>query len=214
MKKIYLFSIIFISFVVVIFANSYIPPSYDIIEREEVEIDFEKRLNILYENLVPCKDEANSRLVAICEYPIKNEIKLLEFKQKSKTFDVGPITYHYAGGKVDVSEHGMAVFNLEMLVENTGSSDIVVLHCSGAVSCNYHLWDGKTKFIFSSNNFAAGNIGINPGQTKFLNIIFGPSQGYGNYVDFQYDPSKEYFLLIDESFGSAEIPLELTLKIT
>jgi len=42
----------------------------------------------------------NSRLVAICEYPIKNEIKELEFKQKSKTFVVGPITYYYAGGKL------------------------------------------------------------------------------------------------------------------
>jgi hypothetical protein len=99
-----------------------------------------------------------------------------------------------------------------MLVENTGSSDIVILHCSGALSCNYHLSDGKTKFKFSSNNFAAGNIGINPGQTKLLNIIFGPGQGYGNYVDFEYDPLKEYYLLIDEPFGSAEIPMNLVSK--
>lgn len=158
----------------------------------------------------PCNDEANSRLVAICKYPIKNEIKELEFKKKSKTFVVGPITYYYAGGEVEVSEQGMVVFSLEMLAENTGSSDVVVLHCSGALSCNYHISDGKTKFKFSSNNFAAGNIGINPGQTKPLNIIFGPGQGYGNYVDFEYDPSKEYRLLIDEPFGSVEIPMELS----
>jgi len=158
------------------------------------------------------QEEDNPGLVAECEYPINNEIKELEFKQKSKTFVVGPITYYYAGGEVEVSDQGMAVFNLELLAENTGSSDIVILHCSGAVSCNYHVWDGKTKFIFSSNNFAAGNIGINPGQTKSLNIIFGPGQGYGNYVDFEYDPSKEYFLLIEESFGSADIPLELITK--
>ena len=160
----------------------------------------------------PCKNESNPRLVAECEYPIKNEIKMLEFKQKSKTFVVGPIMYYYAGGQVEVSEKGTAVLNLEILAENTGSSDVVALHCSGAVSCNYHLWDGKTKYIFSSTNFAAGKMGINPGQTKFVNIIFGPGQGYGNYVDFEYDPSKEYFLLIDESFGKAEIPLELVEK--
>ena len=202
-----------VSFIVVVFVNSYVPPSYDIIENQEISVDFEKRLDILYENLESCKDEKNPRFVAECKYPIKNEIKILEFKQKSKTFVVGPITYYYAGGQVDVSDQGMAVFNLEMLAENTGSSDTVVLHCSGAVSCNYHVWDGKTKFIFSSNNFAAGNIGINPGQTKFLNIVFGPGQGYGNYVDFEYDSSKEYSLLIDESFGSAEIPLKLISKI-
>jgi len=138
---------------------------------------------------------------------------MLEFKQKSKTFVVGPITYYYAGGEVEVSEQGMAVFNLEMLAENTGSSDVVLLHCSGALSCNYHLWNGETKFKFSSTNFAAGNMGINSGQTIFINIVFGPGQGYGNYVDFEYDSSKEYSLLIDEYFGSAEIPLELVPKI-
>lgn len=67
--------------------------------------------------------------------------------------------------------------------------------------------------IFDKNNFAAGNIGINSGQTKFINIVFEPGQGYGNYIDFEYDPSKEYSLLIDEYFGSAEIPLDLILKI-
>lgn len=35
----------------------------------------------------------------------------------------------------------MTVFNLSMLAENTGWSDIVLLHCSGATSCNYHVWD-------------------------------------------------------------------------
>ena len=182
------------------------------IEQQEEPIDIEKRLEILYENLIPCKDEKNPRLIAECQYPIKNEIKMLEYKQKSKIFVVGPITCYYAGGEVEVSDQGMAVFNLEMLAENTGSSDVVLLHCSGAVSCNYHVWDGTSKFIFSSNNFAAGNIGINPSQTKYLNIIFGPGQGYGNYVDFEYDPSKEYSLLINEPFGSAEIPLELITK--
>ena len=181
-------------------------------QQQETQIDFEKGLDILYEDLKPCKNEKNSKLVAICEYPIKEEIKILEFKQKSKTFVVGPITYHYAGGEVEVSDQGMAVFSLEMLVENTGSSDVVVLQCSGALSCNYHLGDGKTRYKFSSNNFAAGHIGINPGQIKFFNIIFGPGQGYGNYVDFEHDPSKEYSLLIDEPFGNAEIPLELTIK--
>lgn len=196
-----------------VFVNSYIPPSYDVIEPKEETVSIEKRLDMLYANLTQCKEEKNPRLIAECEYPIKNKISQLEFKQKSKIFVVGPITYYYAGGEVEVSEQGVTVFSLEMLAENTGSSDVVLLHCSGALSCNYHVWDGKTKFIFSSTNFAAGNIGINPGQAKFINIIFGPGQGYGNYEDFKYDPSKAYSLLIDEYFGSAEIPLELKLKV-
>ncbi len=172
MKKIHLALIVVVSFITVVFVNSYIPHSYDLIEQQE-PIDIEKRLDILSETLTLCKEEGNPRLVAECEFPIKNEINMLEFKQKSKIFAVGPITYYYAGGQVDVSEQGMAVFNLEMLAENTGSSDTVVLHCSGAVSCNYHVWDGKTKFIFSSNNFAAGNIGINPARQNFSTSYLG-----------------------------------------
>lgn len=201
--------IVFVSFVVIVFVNSFIPPNYNIIEPQETVINFDQRLDILNENLKVCKDEKNPRLIAECEYPIKNEIKILEFKQKSKTFIVGPITYYYAGGMVEVSEKGTAVFNLNMLAENTGSSDNVLLHCGGAASCNYHIWDGKTEYIHSSHNFAAGNVAIKPGQSKFFNILFGPAQGYGNYVDFEYDPSKEYFLRITESFGSIDIPLDL-----
>lgn len=78
---------------------------------------------------------------------------------------MGPITYHYAGREVNVSEHGMAVFNLKILAENTGSSDVVLLHCSGIASCNYHVWDGKTKFTFSAHDFTAGNVGIKPDET-------------------------------------------------
>ena len=32
--------------------------------------------------------------------------------------------------------------------------------------------------------------------------------------DFEYDPSREYFFLIDEPFGSADISLELIFKVT
>lgn len=213
-KKIYLALITVVSFIVVVFINSFIPISYDIIDRQKTDIDIEKRLETLNEHLTSCNKEETPRLVAECQYPIRNEIKVLEFKQKSRTFDVGPITYYYTGGEVEVSEHGMAVFNLKMLAENTGSSDVALIHCSGAYSCNYYVWDGNARFIFSSHNFAAGNIGINPGQARFFNIVFGPAQGYGNYVDFEYYPSKEYFLLIDEPFGSAQVPLNLVSNDT
>ena len=38
--------------------------------------------NRFYENLQPCKNKVNSGLVSVCGYPIKNKIKMLEFKQK------------------------------------------------------------------------------------------------------------------------------------
>ncbi|HUU49062.1 MAG TPA: hypothetical protein VMW55_09810 [Nitrosopumilaceae archaeon] len=54
-----MFLILFVSFVVIVFANSYIPPSYDVIVQQQEPIDIEKRLDILYEHLIPCKDEEN-----------------------------------------------------------------------------------------------------------------------------------------------------------
>jgi hypothetical protein len=212
MKKIHIALVVFVSFVVIVFINNNIPPSYDIVEKPAVQIDFKKTLDALDENLKACKDKKIPGLVANCQYPIKNQIQILEFKQKSKSFVVGPITYYYAGGQVEVSEHGVAVFNLKMLAENTGSPDMVALHCAGAVSCNYHIWDGKTSYIHSTHDFTAGSVWISPGQAKFFSIVFGPAQGYGNYVDFEYEPSKEYFLRITEPFGSADIPLELSTK--
>ncbi len=204
-----------VSLVVVVFVIVNIPPTYDAVKQqpEKVEIDPKQRLDMLYENVQLCKNEKNPRFIAECEYPIKNEITTIEFKQKSDIFQVGPITYYYSGGEVDVSKHGMAVFNLNILAENTGSSDVVLLHCSGIASCNYHVWDGETKFTFSAHDFTAGNVGIKPGEARFFNMLFGPGQGYGNNVDFEYDPSKEYFLLIEESFGRADIPLQLVPKI-
>ena len=75
--------ITFVTFVVVMFVNSYIPPNYDIVEPQELEVNFEEKLGILNENLKKCSGEKNPRLVAECQYPIKNEIEKLEFKQKS-----------------------------------------------------------------------------------------------------------------------------------
>ncbi len=205
--------ITFVTFVAAMFVNSYIPPNYDIIEPQELEVNFEEKLGILNEKLKKCSGEKNPRLVAECQYPIKNEIEKLEFKQKSQVFVVGPIAYYYSGGEVEVSDRQVAVVNIRMLAENIGSSDTVLLHCGGASSCNYHIWNGEKEFIHSSHDFAAGNVGIPAGQSKFFNILFGPAQGYGNYDNFEYDPSMEYVLRIDEPFGSANIPLDLSLKI-
>ena len=57
----------------------------------------------------------------MCEYLIKEEIKILEYKQKSKIYAVGPTTHHYSGGKVKASDKVITVFNLSMLAENTDS---------------------------------------------------------------------------------------------
>lgn len=79
-------------------------------------------------------------------------------------------------------------------------------------SCNYRILDDNINFTYSSHDFAAGSIKINLGQVRFFNIVFGTAKGYRNYVDFEYKSLKEYRLLIDESFGKTEIPLELASK--
>ena len=50
---------------------------------------------------------------------------------------------------------------------------------------------------------------LKPGQAKEINFMFGPAIGYGSYVDFEYDSTKQYFFQIFESWGSEKIPLDL-----
>lgn len=56
-----------VSFIVVVFVNTYIPHSYDVIEQQK-PINIEKRLDVLYENMISCQNEENPRLIAECEH--------------------------------------------------------------------------------------------------------------------------------------------------
>lgn len=155
-----------------------------------------------------CKQKETEREQYECEKALRSTETSNNFKQKSKKYVIGPITFYYPGAKVEKSSN-VDILNLKFLVENTGSKDNVVLYCTGPVACNYDISDGQTTYKYAANDFTSGQIVLRPGMSREINITFGPAIGYGSYVPFKYDPSKQYTFNVKEPWGSSGIPLEL-----
>ena len=167
-----------------------------------------QQTDTLESKLEACRQKETQRQQYECETQTKAKYEVDQFKTKAKGYAVGPITFYYAGAKVE-SSADTDVVNLKFLVENTGSSDNITLFCTGPAVCNYDLTDGKTTYKYAAHDFTNGQVVLKPGQSRFINMLFGPAIGYGSYTDFEFDPSREYKFNVKEPWGSASIPLDL-----
>ncbi len=177
----------------------------------------------LDEMLAQCQGGENKREIRECEKAIKDEYKLTTYMNSGEKHQIGNVAYYYVSdwqeetrkgvkqyNNIAYTATGQALLNLQILVQNTGTSN-ETLTCTSPSICNYSVWDGGKKWVNSGSDFTSGNIVLKPGQAKFANILWGPAIGYGSYEDFLYDSSKTYYLRVSESFGSADIPLNLVV---
>lgn len=164
--------------------------------------------NPIQEKLAACKTKETQREQYECEKALKASSGDDGFKSKATKTVIGPITFYYAGAKVEKTG-GNDIVNLRFLVENTGSKDNVSLYCTGPAVCNYDVSDGTTTYKYAAQDFTNGQIVLKPGASRTFNILFGPAIGYGSYVDFKFDPSKQYTFNVKEPWGSGKIPLNL-----
>ena len=162
----------------------------------------------LQQKLDACKAKETPRAQYECEKAVKAGAGGSEFKAKSTATKIGPVTFYYAGAKVE-SSGGKDIVNLRFLVENTGSNENISMLCTGPIACNYDITDGTTTFKYAANDFTNGNIVLKPGSSRMMNILFGPAIGYGSYIDFKFDSSKQYKFNVHEPWGSGSIPLNL-----
>jgi len=162
----------------------------------------------MQQKLADCKKKETQREQYECEKALKTGSGDAEFKAKSTATKIGPITFYYVGAKVEKSG-GKDIVNLKFLVENTGSKDNVSLFCTGPAACNYDVSDGTTTYKYASQDFTNGQIVLMPGKSRMFNMLFGPAIGYGSYIDFKFDPSKQYKFNVHEPWGSGSIPLNL-----
>ncbi len=162
----------------------------------------------LQQKLDACKTKDTPRAQYECEKAAKAGAGGSEFKAKSTATKIGPVTFYYAGAKVE-SSGGKDIVNLRFLVENTGSNENISMLCTGPIACNYDITDGTTTFKYAANDFTNGNIVLKPGSSRMMNILFGPAIGYGSYIDFKFDSSKQYKFNVHEPWGSGSIPLNL-----
>jgi len=166
------------------------------------------KVDPMQEKLAACKAKETQREQYECEKALKSNSGNDEFKAKATKTTIGPITFYYAGAKVEKSS-GKDIVNLKFLVENTGSKDNITLYCTGPAVCNYDVSDGSVTYKYAAQDFTNGQIVLKPGASRMFNILFGPAIGYGSYVDFKFDPTKQYMFNVKEPWGSGSIPLNL-----
>ena len=172
----------------------------------------DSKLGELEAELEKCSEITKAYKRLDCEKPIKQAIKIEEYKADAQQFDLGPITYYWTGigsegNEFEITATGQPLLSIRMLAENT-SSDMAALNCTSPQICAYDVWDGSKAFKYSGMDFTSGQIVLNTGDAREFNILFGPNIGYGG-TEFEYDSSKDYVFRIAEDFGSANIPLNL-----
>ena len=148
-----------------------------------------------------------------CERAAKHQIESYKIKTNGEAYQVGPLTYYWAGlgsegNSFEISSSGQAILTIRMLAESNESSDNVTLMCTGPAICNYDVWNGDKAFKYSGMDFTNGQIVLKPGESALFNMLFGPNIGYGG-TQFIYDSTKDYVFRISEPYGSASIPLNI-----
>jgi hypothetical protein len=143
-----------------------------------------------------------------CEDIVQHKIIVKEYKDKSKVYVAGPITFYFPGAELEIMSSGQPNLSIRLLAENTGASNNIVLMCTGPAICNYDVWDGQKAFKYSATDFTSGQTVVKPGESREINMLFGPNIGYGG-TEFVYDPANDYYFRISEPWGSTSIPLDL-----
>lgn len=166
------------------------------------------KLTNLHEQLNQCKEIKRVYERLECEKSVKHEIKVMEIKESSTVYNIGPAVFYFPGPQFEITSSGSAHLTIDMLVENLGSENLQLM-CSGPSVCNYDVWNGDKAFKYSSTDFTSGLLVIKPGESRTFNIFFGPNIGYGG-TEFIYDSNKEYVFRVNEPWGGASIPLKLS----
>ncbi|MCE2508265.1 MAG: peptidase [Nitrosopumilaceae archaeon] len=165
------------------------------------------RMAELQEQLEACAQYAKAYQRLDCEDGVEQQIIRLQYETEAVPYQVGPVIYYYPGAHLEMTDGGQPLLTIRILAVNDGT-DNITLSCTGPAICNYDVTDGSAAYKYASTDFTSGSITIKPDYAKEFEIIFGPNIGYGG-TTFVYDPAKEYHFRINETFGSASIPLDL-----
>ena len=163
----------------------------------------------LLEGLEACADIVRAYERLDCERAAEGAIEAHMYRTTATAYEAGPAIFYYPGLGTDGNdlfmEGDQAILTVRMLVENTGSEN-VVLSCTGPAICAYDVWDGSTAFKYSGMDFTNGQIVLKPGTYRIFNMLFGPNIGYGG-TQFEFDPSRDYTFRVSEPWGSAFITI-------
>ncbi len=175
-------------------------------EKQNTSSNSEK--DLLENELAQCQEIKKAYDRLNCEKEVKHKMLIAEFLENSDVYDIGPSKFYLQEPNLEIRDSGSAYLTIDVLVENTGDSNLELM-CSGPSVCNYDVWNGVKAYKYSSTDFTSGLLVIKPGEYRTFNMFFGPNIGYGG-TEFEYDSSKEYVFRVNEPWGSATIPLNLS----
>jgi hypothetical protein len=175
-------------------------------EKQNTSSNSEK--SSLEKELATCKEIKKAYDRLNCEKEVKHKMLIVEFRENSDVYEIGPAKFYFPEPNLEIRESGSAYLTIDVLVENSGDSNLELM-CSGPSVCNYDVWNGVKAYKYSSTDFTSGLLVIKPGESRTFNMFFGPNIGYGG-TEFEYDSSKEYVFRVNEPWGSATIPLNLS----
>jgi hypothetical protein len=175
-------------------------------EKQNTSSNSEK--SSLEKELATCQEFKKAYDRLNCEKEVKHKMLIAEFRENSDVYEIGPAKFYFPEANLEIRESGSAYLTIDVLVENSGDSNLELM-CSGPAVCNYDVWNGVKAYKYSSTDFTSGLLVIKPGESRTFNMFFGPNIGYGG-TEFEYDSSKEYVFRVNEPWGSATIPLNLS----
>lgn len=156
-----------------------------------------------------CENEKTPADKETCFVNIENEQALKTKMENSTQYTVGPVTYYLTGVDAINTGDGEMVI-IHTIIENTQSpSNNPDLFCTGPFACNYHLSDGQGDYPPSIFSLTSGHLELVYHKPVPIDWNFYSKEHVGG---FGFDPTKQYYLKIGESFGSTSIPLKLNLQ--
>ena len=187
--------------------------SEDVASNQKSSTNNDSELAKLEAELEECGEIKKAYQKLNCEKAVKHEIEAYKIRADGQAYQVGPLTYYWAGlgtdgNSLEISERGQALLSVRLLAVHNGSADNVSMMCTGPSVCNYDVWNGEKAYKYSGMDFTNGQIIVKPGESAIFNMLFGPNIGYGG-TTFEYNSGKDYYFRINEPYGSASIPLNL-----
>lgn len=135
-----------------------------------------------------------------CQKEIELAHKIKTDIESSTPYVIGPVTFYYTDNKIEKTSQGGTILTIYFVVENTGSSDNIIMSCP-VNACNYVLSDGKKEIQYTTNTLVYGSLTLKPDSPTHLEWSF--------FKGLDYDSAKDYSFKINEPWGSGSIPLEI-----
>jgi hypothetical protein len=133
-----------------------------------------------------------------CLEQLEYDTKIKNYMKTATSTVVGPVTFYYINSESTKVTDGKTILTIHFVVQNNANQE-VTMTCQHPDSCNYSLSDGQNKIPYSTNTLVYGSLTLIPNTPKLLDWTF--------YAPI--DSSKNYSFLVQETWGSGSIPIQI-----